>query len=45
MKEKGLLYEHSSKSENGLIQDVEKWGNWVLEEAKKNRRVLFSRKR
>jgi len=35
MKEKGLFYEHSSKSENGLIQDVEKWGNWVLEEAKK----------
>ena len=45
MKEKGLFYEHSSKSENALIQDVEKWGNWVLEEAKKNRRVLFSRKR
>jgi putative DNA methylase len=35
MKEKGLFYEHSSKSENALIQDVEKWSNWVLEEAKK----------
>jgi len=35
IKEKGLFYEHSSKSENGLIQDVEKWSNWVLEEAKK----------
>ena len=35
IKEKGLFYEHSSKSENALIQDVEKWSNWVLEEAKK----------
>jgi hypothetical protein len=32
---KRAFYEHSSKSENALIQDVEKWSNWVLEEAKK----------
>jgi hypothetical protein len=45
MNEKGLFYEHSSKSENGLIQDVEKWGNWVLEEAKKKSKSFILSKK